>query len=64
MTLLGLGPVKLERDQIPLPTSAPERLHCGNPRCITGGEAGVDPIFVSGKDGKMRCFYCGRPVRG
>ena len=64
MTLLGLGPVKLERDQIPQPTSAPERLHCGNPRCITGGEAGVDPIFVPGKDGKMRCFYCGRPVRG
>ena len=62
MTLLGLGPVKLDPG-CPLPQAdAGSSLHCGNPRCITGGEAGVEPLFVPAPDGQLRCFYCGRPA--
>lgn len=61
MTLLGLAPVQLG-EGAPLLPEGTERniLRCGDKRCITGAEAGVDHLFVPTRDGSHRCFYCGR----
>ena len=63
MTLLGLGPVKLGPAPLQPAAQPGGPLRCGNPRCITGGEAGVDPLFVPAQDGQLHCFYCGRPLQ-
>ena len=61
MTLLGLGPVQLGEGAPLLPAGTQKNLlHCGDKRCITAAEAGIDHLFVPAKGGTRRCFYCGR----
>lgn len=63
MTLLGIGPVRLDPDRPLLPQNNVHMLRCEDARCITGSEAGVEPLFVPGADGQPHCFYCGRPAK-
>lgn len=44
----------------PVPGTHP----CENPRCISVHEAGIAPLYYTGRDGILRCAYCDREQSG
>ena len=60
MTLLGLAGASkgsAPEGEQPVREIHPE-LSCGNARCITAVEPALEPAFLRGKNGVLRCAYC------